>query len=354
LYYFYEKASDDFTQTVFGGLYEAIGLDTSSHSVNANKTESYAAYAQATYAINNRLSATAGIRYTEESKDRTYNADSPVSGRLLIPTTQSSDNWGAWTPRIGLEFQATEDLMVYGSVSRGFKSGGFNARPQNVEGAREQYDPEFVWAYEAGFRSDWYQNRLRFNTTFFYYDYTDIQTTASKFSAVTLSNLIFTENAAKAEVKGIELEIVARPAEALLLSVGSGYVDAEYTEVSPFSTVVTEDTKFLKTPDWKFNASAQYTIPFLNLGKLILRGDYAYTGKVYNEQNNNELAAQEAFSLVNARVTFQHRSGKWDLGLGVTNLTDETYKLNGRFAPLFVPATFAPPRRWSLSLKYHF
>lgn len=354
VFYFYEKASDDFSSTIFGGLFETIGLDLSAHSINANKTESYAAYSQAIYAITDRLSATAGIRYTLENKDRTFQQARIESGQILIPPTQSDDEWTAWSPRFGLDFKATEDILFYGSISRGFKSGGFNARPSNVESTETPFAPEFVTSYEVGFRSDWFQNRLRFNSTAFFYDYKDIQTTASKLANDGFTNLVITENAAKAEVKGFEFELIARPVEELVLSVSGGYVDAKYTEVSPTATVVTLDTKFLKTPEWKINASAQYTVPLTDIGDLSFRVDYAYTGKVYNEQNNNELAAQEAFSIINTRITYYHPSDRWSLALGVTNLTNKLYKLNGRFAPLFVPVTYAPPRRWSASLKVNF
>src|SRR5690606_2858663 len=105
--------------------------------------------------------------------------------------------------------------------SRGFKSGGYNGRPtSNAE--IQSFDEEFIWAYEAGLKSEWFDRRLRLNLAGFYYDYTDIQLSSAQFTPET-GLIAVVENAGDAEIWGFEGELTARPAAGLDVGLGVGY-----------------------------------------------------------------------------------------------------------------------------------
>ena len=168
-------------------------------------SESYAGYAQGTYQLSKRLSATLGARYTHEKKrlqGKEYLADADLQPTsILVDSGDVRDSWNALTYRAGLEYQASSRLMAYGSIARGFKSGGFNVRGEtglpNMGFA--PFDPETALTYEIGVRSEWLDRKLRFNATLFHTRYKDIQLRQD-----TLIDGIFTtliENAAMARIR---------------------------------------------------------------------------------------------------------------------------------------------------------
>ncbi len=316
--------------------------------------ESVAVFGQGTYHLTDQWSITGGLRQTWESKDYLLIHQRLHAGTFVVPPTNIGDDWSELTPRAGTEYQWTEDLMTYFVASRGFKSGGFNGRPTTQE-AVESYDPEFVWSYEVGFKSEWLDHRLRLNAAAFFNDYSNIQ--LSSVQATAEGNLLLVvENAGEADVKGFELEMVARPVPWLDLAGGIGYTDAEFSKLNPGATV-TKDSKFIQTPEWTLNLSAQVTWPLADWGNLRLRGDYSYRDDMYMDSNNTPILRQDGYGLVNARLAFVTTDGHWELALSGTNLSDERYIGNG-IAALdsfgTAEAYFGRPREWGLSLLYRY
>jgi iron complex outermembrane receptor protein len=321
---------------------------------NEMDIESVALFGQGTWHLTDRWTITGGLRQTWESKDYLLIHRRLHAGTFVVPPTEIGDDWSELTPRAGTEYQWTEDLMTYFVASRGFKSGGFNGRPTTQE-AVESYDPEFVWSYEIGVKSEWLERRLRLNAAAFHNDYTDIQLTSVR--ATPEGNLLLVvENAGEANVDGFEIEMVAKPAHWLDLSAGLGYTDAEYSKLNPGATV-TEDTKFIQTPEWTFNASVQLTWPLADWGTVRLRGDYSYRDDMFMDANNTEALRQDGYGLVNARLAFTTTDEHWELALAGTNLTDKRYIGNG-IAALdsfgTAEAYFGPPAEWALSLSYRY
>jgi len=257
-----------------------LGLDIGRFTTLDQQTDSYAAYAQGSYDLSEQLSFTYGIRYTEEEKEFTYAFTQLQSGFPLIPPTTVDDSWDDVSHRIGLDFQWTDDLMTYFSASRGFKSGGFNGRGRSTNEITS-YDPETMWSYEIGVKSEWFQRRLRFNAAAFYNDYSDLQFTLSTSDAAG-TQIIVVGNAAAAEVKGFEVELLAVPLDALRLNLSAGHLDAEYTEVDPGADI-TEDDELIATPDWTLAMGAEYTLPLGGWGSVALRADYSYRAQVFFE-----------------------------------------------------------------------
>lgn len=318
---------------------------------NKIDNRSYAVFTHGTFSLTEKLSVSAGVRYTYEKKEYFLDHRRINSGVPIIPPTTVSDNWDAFSPKGSIEFQASDDVLLYASVSRGFKSGGFNGRP-TTQAEVQSFDPEFVTAYELGAKTEWFDRRLRLNVTGFYYDYKDLQLTIQ--TQTPDGNLIIvTENAGKARVKGLEIEMQARPAAGLDIRGGLGYLDAEYTDVGS-SVFVTTSSKFVKAPKWTANASIQYAIPLQNDGTLIVRGDWTYKSKVYNDPENVESIAQDGYSLFHAKLSYESSDQDWILSVFGRNLSDKRYITNGNTALNSlgnVSAFWGRPREWGISIK---
>ncbi|MBI1732038.1 MAG: TonB-dependent receptor, partial [Gammaproteobacteria bacterium] len=329
-------------------------LDLRYDVFNEMDIESVAVFGQGTYHLTDQWSITGGLRHTWESKDYLLIHRRLNAGTFVVPPTEIGDDWSELTPRAGMEYQWTEDLMTYFVASRGFKSGGFNGRPTTQE-AVESYDPEFVWSYEIGVKSEWLEHRLRLNAAAFFNDYSNIQLTSVRATAEG-NLLLVVENAGEADVAGFEVEMVARPVSWLDLAGGVGYTDAEFSKLNPGATV-TKDSKFVQTPKWTLNASAQVTWPLADWGTVKLRGDYSYRDDMFMDPNNTPILRQDGYGLVSARLAFVTTDEHWELALSGTNLTDEQYLVNGIAAlDSFGTAEgyFGRPREWALSLMYRY
>ena len=295
------------------------------------RSESYAAYAQGTYGITDRLSFTLGGRYTRESKrldGKSYELDADFKPTgVVVATGTARDSWNSFTYRADAQYQARRDLMLYGSLARGFKSGGFNVRgnPDLPNMGFESFGPETALTYEVGVRSEWWQRKLRFNVTVFDTEYHDIQLRQSTFINGIFTNLI--QNAARARIRGAEVELGASPARGLSLSAAYGFLNPKYLDVGRVRGL-TLDSHFQRTPRHSFSASANYERPFSS-GSLELHADYSYRSKeqfqIFAAPND-----QEGYGLLGARITFRSRGDRWALALFGNNLTDQRYRTAGR------------------------
>ncbi len=332
-----------------------FATDPEGLSTNDLTTTSWAVFTEGNWAASDRLTLTAGVRYTSEDKDFLA-VDVPTTLNPAGLNRFNESSWDAVTPRLAAAFQARPSFFVYGSVAKGFKSGGFNGlRGGNTSTLLRTYDPEEVWAFELGFKSDSFGNRLRLNASFFWSDYTDLQLTASLIDDNDQIAAVI-ENAGEAEVRGFELELVARPAEGFELVFNVGHTNAEYTSINEGVQAITFGDTIPKTPEWSAVFSPSYTYQRADGGSLTLRADYSYKSKYYNDVANNEAAAQDAFGLLAARVSYELPSGSWELALWGKNLADEEYLEHA-----FVPEALGPqvgiagrPREWGTIASYRF
>ena len=206
-----------------------------------SSTEAYAGYLQGDLNITDQLTLTAGIRYTDETKNFSIrdnrascndgsleatcisNENLIASNGTAIPRKMSTK---LWTPRFAVNYQVDRDILLFASATRGFKSGGWNAR-----GVTNQellpFSPEKAWSYEAGIKSELFDNRLRVNLTAYYLDVADLQTPAG-FVGNNGAVAFITRNFADYVNKGIELEINAVPVDGLNLFASAGYQDDKY------------------------------------------------------------------------------------------------------------------------------
>lgn len=314
-----------------GCFYTANNLPQFTVSRRRLGSDSYAGYAQGTYKLADRLSVTLGARYTYERKTidgEAFRLDTDLKPtNIVVATGTNRDSWSSFTYRVGAEYQATKNLMAYGSIARGFKSGGFNSRTAadlpNLGFAA--FKPETALTYELGLRSEWLNRRLRLNVTLFHTDYESIQLRQQTIVAGTVTTLI--ENAAKARIRGAEVELVIVLAEGLTLNAVYGHLDPRYLDVGRVPGI-TLASRFQRTPSHSYSASMDYKSSF-RWGTLELHGDYSYRSKE-QFQIVAALNDQAAYGLLGARLTLRTREDRFSVALFGTNLIDQRYRTAGR------------------------
>lgn len=356
LYYFEEDAFGHRHADIYLDVFDAIGLDISATSNTRNRVESRSVYGQSTFTFNDKLSMTTGLRFTEDDKDVTGERFRPRTGIIDSPLNTESDSWDAITGRIGFEYRWAENMMTYVSAARGFKSGGINGESRSLADF-QPFDPEFIWTYETGFKSDLIDDRLRLNTALFYSDYKNIQFRVFRADPDTGLFITYVDNAAAARLMGFEFDLTAIPAPGLELNLGLGFIDAEYRDIDPDNSDITSATKLVETPKWTVNLSGEYLKSLGDWGDIIGRLDYVYKAKINHDVANNPIALQGAYGLFNGRLTFENADGNWSISVFGTNLTDERYILAGiDFTKSlgFADIQYARPREWGISFRYSF
>jgi iron complex outermembrane receptor protein len=184
----------------------------------------YAAFGSLEYDFSDRLTGTAELRYTYEER-KINNIRDDFFLTLPDGPTSFEDDWQFWDPRFTLRYQTTDDVMVYGAVARGTRSGGLNVL--TADPAAVPYDEETNWTYEVGMKSAWLDNRLQFNLAAFYIDWEDVQI-RQLVSDSTGGLLTATTNGTGVTSHGIEVELVATPTDGVTLSLGYGYSNPKY------------------------------------------------------------------------------------------------------------------------------
>ena len=319
--------------------------------------ESYAVFAQATYALSEKWQLLAGARQTWDDKTQTgtqtleipTGLPPPLPPIVLVPVPLNGDIDGSETTgKLGLSFLPNADSTLYASASRGYKPGGLNAG--NLVSLT--FEPEKITAYEAGYKSSFLDRRFRTRLAAFYYDYEDMQTTA--IDAVGQRAII---NVPKSKIYGAELELDARLGD-LTLSVGGSYnhssVDGQLVLVdagNPFAGPQDlEDRSLPYAPRWTANFGGTYAVT-ASFGTFSLTAQYSYTDDAFASLFQLEPRdLLESHSLLNATVNFAFKNGVWVEAYG-TNLTDERYAA-GTIG--FNSAVWGAPRQYGARVGYRF
>jgi iron complex outermembrane receptor protein len=311
--------------------------------------ESYALYTQGEYRINDQFSVITGVRYTHETKD--YHIidfwkfsgaeDSDVA--IQAPNIgapffsdpfdiSASKNASAVTPKFGINYKPTEEMLIYASATRGFKSGGFDFGSTGPQQQSQGFGPEYLWSYEVGVKSQWLDDRLRVNLDTFYYDYKDLQVTL-----YTPPVSAYTQNAATAHVKGIEAEIVARPLPSIDLFANVAFLDAKYddypgAQVKAIGAFDASGKYLNNSPKWTLALGGTYTYQTANMGAIYVGADYHFQTVQYFSPANDGAngisgykAKQGAYALVNARIGWRSDDELWDAALIGRNLSNREY-----------------------------
>jgi len=353
LYYFQEQ-SDGETKA---NLLAAITPNGKTDRFFDQKTDSYAAFLSLGFKLTEALRLSAGGRYTKETKDvftGTTVLNNPAVV-LLKPTRRSAD-FGDFSPRLGLDYQITRDMFAYVSAAKGFKSGGFNGGAA-LSQALDPVNPEKVWSYESGLRTQWLDHRVTLNLTGFFMDYRDIQEQvfAPRTDGVPgVASLVL--NAARAHIKGLELETAIKPLSLLTLSGDLGYTDAHYT--GRFFNGVADLThnQLPFTPRWTGRVNAHLVHDVSDHVTSALDVGYSYRSRTFYDATNTTAIAQSGYGLLEARAALTFNNGFQVAAFG-KNLTNRVYQQNGVdfLSSLgFDIAYFGDPRTYGVELSWKY
>jgi iron complex outermembrane receptor protein len=294
--------------------------DTGFVSSANQKTESWAVFGQTAYELFPELSLTAGLRYTNEDKSIHYTTDFGLDA-------QRSNSEGQLTGRIGLDYQVNSELMVYGSASSGYKSGGFNGQFVFSEAALDPVESETLISYEAGLKADFWGGRARLNAAVFHYDYRDIQL-GIYVRLPTGGFATLLRNAGDVSVSGAEIDLAVNPTTNLRLTGGIGLLDSKFQDSNSVNNSgVIYDLKGKSLPlsfPISFNVSARYGLELAG-GDGWLRVDYSWKPDHYFSTDNSKREGGEAYGLLNLRAGWDAPEGGLGVEVFVDNATNQRY-----------------------------
>lgn len=286
----------------------------------AMDTESVAGFGSVTWSVSDRLDFTLGGRYTREEKTIEYSQSDPLGLLGGDFAATGRDDWSEFTPSANVRYRFSPNVMSYVTVSRGFKSGGFNDGLGDATGI--SFDPEKLWNYEAGVKSTLLDERVQANVTVFHMDWEDIQISADNpatpvFDPITL-------NAGEAHSTGIEVELLSRLGDHLTVGLNASLLEARYDEGSLPDGRALDRVPFV--PEHTLSLNAEYRAP-LNGGmewfvgaEVLARGESYLT---FDDQENGRVAAYELFNL---QAGLAGANGRWRVSVWGRNIGDETVK----------------------------
>lgn len=366
LYYLDEKNVTD-----FGDIFD-IGFPlVLADRILSNNVKSWAAYAQFDYQLTDKLIGTAGIRFTDEEKTIAYldntGGDLTTASMIAagIPVKQSAD---VWTPRFALDYSFDDNISTFVSATRGFKSGGWNARGTTAA-ENLPFGPEMIWSYEAGLRSELLDNSLRLNVTAFLSDVSQRQVVSG--IDIGGGNIQFlTGNFDDMEVKGVETEVYWLATERLSIYSTLGLMDAKYKNIGAsvraqqaacqggdiascdkgIVTLAGDIAEPNHVPGQTLSLGFTYELPVTALnGRIVANANMQYTSDYFLSTPNSEAGLVDDRTLVNAGISYITEDDRWTVSAECQNCFDKEY-MNSL---LIYPYT-SNPMTWMMRVKYSF
>jgi iron complex outermembrane recepter protein len=351
LFYFHENDQSS-TYVAKPAANLRIGIPPLTH------TDSIAGFAQGTYHLTETVSLIGGARYTSEQKNlhQDYNYTFLSTG---LPTGTPaglfdlSNHYDAFTPKGGVNWQARDNLLFYFSVTKGYKSGGYNYVASTPAAA--SFKPEKLLSYEAGEKSEWFDHKLRANLTGFIYQYQDLQV-----NQLISPGVVSISNAANAHVKGLELELTALPVSGLQLTANLSRLDARYSNYpnAPLAAALGTGTinatgNYLDAaPPYSAYLSAQYDWA-LGQGDAYVRAEYSWQDRVFYDPSNYLSQSQGAYGLINMFAGYNWIDN-WQAQLWVKNLTNKEYIFGAAANGLVPTGEAGAPRTFGIRLTKAF
>jgi len=346
LSYFSEDV-DERTQLNLIDTALGLGLLAMDDTATKGKTKAVGVYGDMTWAVNDALSVTAGIRWSEDKKDWCTTSAAGI-GLVAVSTDGQvcgDAKWSEVTPRFVVDYALTEDMMAYASYSKGYKGGGFNSAAGDFVGgdfigdAVVGFEPETIDAYELGLKSTALDGGLQFNAAAYLNDYQNLQV-----QTATLAGILVT-NAAEAETQGLELEVNYMPAAGLTLMGNYSSLDTEFTKGDNAGNVLAY------APENTFSVGASY-VTELSSGTLDWFTMYSWQDEFFFDATN--MLVEDSRGLLGAKVTYRPASEGWDLALGGENLTDEDYAVARTDIGLGESINRGMPRLWKVEFNAYF
>lgn len=332
------------------------------------RTSAYAAFGEVNWRVVDKVTLTLGARYSDETKtiaDEMSYTRSPafITARQAAPTAKipcvvcvglpDSVSFNSFSPKVSLEYRPVDDKMLYLTIQKGFKSGGF------ANGAvAPAFQPETIWSYEAGLKASWFNRRLITNLAAYHYDYADLQV-GQVLGLVSVIN-----NAAKAKVDGVEIETRAKLGGHFELSAQGSYNDARFESyktanggVNPNVTLDLAGNSLSNAPKWSGSLALQYRTALAE-GDVTLRGELTASSRVYFSPFNDLNNSQAAYSLANLSARYEAPGGRWFVSTYVNNLADKTIKAGSLVTVgavgSWINLQLLPPRTFGAKVGFNF
>jgi outer membrane receptor protein involved in Fe transport len=347
--------------------------------------ESYAVFGQFDHQLSDTLTLTAGARYTEESHDfagcsRDLNGDTNIHQvwnfafeTALVAgdcVTFDSTTFAPVGPegakkdldednvswRVALDWQPTDEMLVYGSISKGFKSGSF---PQISANASAQLDPateEELLAYELGAKFS-PSSFLDLNAAVYFYDYKDKQVYGLIPDPifVTLTKVV---NVPESEVYGAEFDATVFPTEDTFVKFSASYLQTEIKKYQGYDSSGADNDfagdSFAYSPDWQFNMVGAHRFDINDKFEGTVVVDASYSDKQSSLIGDDSTRAVDSYTLVGARLVVEPKDGRWEAALFGRNLTDEYYWSASHGWGDAIVRYAGMPRTYGVELSYNF
>ncbi len=365
LYYFDEDNNS--------GVYAKIpGAGLQIMSVPVTYSRSEAVFGQGAYHLANGITFTAGVRYTKEKKRinvsyNRFNINTGVSLPGFPVLVNQTRYYHALTPKFGIDWQIEPNILLYATATRGYKSGGVNyAASSNVTAT---FNPEHIWSYEAGAKTELFDRRLRVNVTAFHYDYNDLQ-----IQSTISAGVVAIANAAQAKVNGFEAEVTARitpdfhidgdlsllsakyksfPSAAALAALAPYLVgDPRYNQAA--GTYNATDNRLNSSPRSSGSVAAEYDYHLASGAMIYARADVFFQARVFYDASNSRLQSQGAYHLFDASIGFNTADERWKLQLWSRNLADKRYLIATLGNGLQPAGLAGNPRTFGGRISYSF
>ncbi len=291
---------------------------------------------------------------------------------LATPYVTRQKSWQNFSPKISMDWRPTDDVMLYASWTKGFKSGGY---PAITSVAPTAYDPEKIETWEAGIKSFLFDRKLRANLTFFWNNLSDLQRSVNFTDPVTgaATNNVF--NAASAVTKGVEVEFEARPVDNLTLRASGGYLKANYKDFCSAgfsSTPILGQAAFpvcdavagkvdysglplYNAPKWQASFGGNYRVDLGNTGSVTFYGDVNYTSTLFTNDTPWPISRRGAMTLVDTSLQWKSADESLYASIYAQNLFNkiDTQQAIRSGATLTV-FNYTPPRRYGLVIGTKF
>lgn len=349
--YYNEKAS--FGLSIFGPTVTPAYFNP----LTSTEVDAWALFGQAEFDITDRLTLVGGLRYNHEDRDFVIDYTRAPINR---GTASGSVSDSQLIPSAGVNFNMTPDALLYAKVSAGYQSPGYNgtAIPANT------FDAEHLVAYEAGFKTQFFDRRVTFNGAAFYYDYKDLQV-----RTVIATGLTQIANAASASVKGIEATLDFQATDFLTLAAQATYLDAKYDSFCDGITGGTPQAsdplcgtnradragnRLNLAPKWSGGVNATLHIPVNSAGELTARVAYSWESNSYFTAANEPIVATGGWNRLDARIAFPLAEDA-EIYLYGRNLTDKRYiNYAQRSSAVGLQGGRNDPRTYGIGLRMRF
>lgn len=320
----------------------------------------YAAYADFRYRATDKLTLTAGARYSHEEK--TYSLTPLIvdgSGTITGEgaTVVGNANWSQFTPRFGIEYRPVDDILLFATATRGFKSGGFN-----TDDPTNEFEPEDIWSYEGGFKATF--GDVITSLSGFYYDYSNLQVQ----QVLLPSGISVVTNAASATLYGLDGELAWRISPNFRVGTNFAAMRSKYGDLTLFNdllevptNVSVEGNTLKRAPELTALTYADLELP-VGPNFLTVHGEAAYRSRTYYTPFQDEPHSQPAFWLFNANIKFSFDNERQSISIYGQNLTDKLYATSiedvARYlgpldgAPLYTH--YGPPRTYGVRYGFRF